>query len=238
MEAPVRVTVTVTKTAPAAASSKPTRADRLAIRRVVHAAACPKAEKCEISDILFAKSDSSFARVSVYDPKIGSALAVVRRKGGSWKLVDLGSAYVGCDNTPRAIHRELVLVCPGEKSGTTQAEPPPLQTTTVSATVSEFAPSDPYNGRPGDKHFAVYYLQVKNDGLGDIGGIARVKNVASTSLSGSFTFTFFQGGTIVGTAAGSAQGVSPGKTVSVQIVSQDKMFAGRFRYQFQVDIEY
>jgi hypothetical protein len=104
--------------------------------------------------------------------------------------------------------------------------------------VSDSAPYDPYNGRPGDKHFAVYYVQVKDDGLGDIGGIARVKNVGSTPLSGTFTFTFFQGGTIVGTAQGSAQGVSPGQTVTVQLVSQDKMFAGRFRYQFQVDIEY
>jgi hypothetical protein len=229
VEAPV--TVTVTKTGPSPVSAKPTGADRVAIRRAVHAAACPRGDKCEISNILFARSDLSYVRASVYDPKIGGALAVLH-KGTRWKVIGLGSSDIGCDNTPRRVRSELELVCTGDSSGGQQAAPPPT------ATVSEFSPSDPYNGRPGDKHFAVYYLQVKDDGLGDIGGIARVKNVGSTSLSGTFTFTFFQGGKIVGTALGSAQEVSPGQTVTVQLVSQDNMFAGRFRYQFQVDIEF
>lgn len=186
------VTVTVTKTAPSPVRAKPTSADRVAISRAVHAAACPKGDSCEITDIRFARSDSSYARASVYDPNINAGLAVLHRKDTRWKVIDLGTAYVGCDNTPRTVHRELVLVCPGEKSGSQQAAPPP-----PTATVSEFSPSDPYSGRPGDKHFAVYYLQVKDDGLGDIGGIARVKNVGSQSLTGTFTFTFFQSGTIV-----------------------------------------
>jgi hypothetical protein len=166
----------------------------------------------------------------VYDPKIGSAYAVLHRKGIRWKVIGLGSSDVGCDNTPPGIRHDLALVCTGDTGGQQSASSTPVATSAATA--------DPYNGRPGDKHFAVYYLQLKDDGLGDIGGIARIKNIGSSSLTGSFTFTLFQSGRIVGTAQGSAQEVSPGQTVTVQLVSQDKMFYGRYRYQFQVDTEF
>jgi hypothetical protein len=90
---------------------------------------------------------------------------------------------------------------------------------------------------PSDKDFAVETLQIQDDGLGDIGGIARITNTASNPLTGIFTFTFFQGGQVVGTAQASAQSVGPGQTVTVQLVSQDSMISGSFRYQFQVDSE-
>jgi hypothetical protein len=89
-----------------------------------------------------------------------------------------------------------------------------------------------------DKDFVVQEIDVKDDGLGDIGGIARITNTAATSLTVTFTFTFFQSGQIVGTAEGSAEDVAPGQTVTVSLLSQDKMFYGRFRYQFQVDTEF
>lgn len=222
------VTVTVTKTV---APAQPSRADRATIRRVVHAAACRKGHKCDISDIRFAESDSSFASAGVYDPQIGGALVVMHRTSNRWKVIGLGTSDVGCDRAPKSVRLDLALDCQRDREGDQSAtQPPPVATPA--------APADPYNGHSGDKHFAVYALQVKDDGLGSIGGIARVKNVSSSSLTGTFTFTFFQSGQIVGTAQGSAQDVSPGQTVTVQLVSSDKMFAGRFRYQFQVDIEY
>jgi hypothetical protein len=92
--------------------------------------------------------------------------------------------------------------------------------------------------RVGDKDFAVDDLQVKNDGLGNIGGIARLTNTSGQSLTVIFTFTFFQSGSIVGTAQGSANEVAPGQTITANLVSQDPMFSGSFKYQFQVDSEF
>jgi hypothetical protein len=89
-----------------------------------------------------------------------------------------------------------------------------------------------------DKDFSVQDLQIKDDGLGDIGGIARLTNTSSKSLTGTFTFTFFQGGKIVGTAIAVANSVGPGQTVTVDLSSQDPMITGQFRYQFQVDTEF
>jgi ABC-type amino acid transport system permease subunit len=108
---------------------------------------------------------------------------------------------------------------------TVQAPPPPPP------------PAPPPPSGPSDKDFAVQALQIQDDGVGDIGGIARITNTASNALTGVFTFTFFQGGQVVGTAQGSAQSVAPGQTVTVQLVSQDRMISGSFRYQFQVDSE-
>jgi hypothetical protein len=99
-------------------------------------------------------------------------------------------------------------------------------------------PAPPPPATAADKDFAVQTLQLQDDGLGDIGGIARITNTSSRTLSGSFTFTFFQGGHIVGTAIGVANDVAGGQTVTVDLSSQDPIFSGSFRYQFQVDTEF
>lgn len=106
-----------------------------------------------------------------------------------------------------------------------------------STTVPKTSPP-PQNTRPRDKDFVVDDLIVKDDGLGDIGGIARLTNTSSTSLTVTFTFTFFQNGQIVGTAEGAANDVAPGQTVTANLVSQDPLMSGHFQYQFQVDTEF
>jgi hypothetical protein len=101
------------------------------------------------------------------------------------------------------------------------------------------APIDPYGGKIGDKHFAVEDLQLKDNGYGGIGGVARIKNVGSISLTLTYTFTFFQNDEIVGTARGCAANVAPGRTVTRLILSpRDKMIYGQFFYEFQVDSEF
>jgi len=117
-----------------------------------------KGDKCEISNILFAKSDSTYVRASVVRPEIGGR-SHATRAGARWKVIDLGSSDIGCDNTSRRVRRELQLVCTGDSSGGQQAAPPPPV-----ATASESRPLI-RTTTTGDKHFAVYYLQVKNDGL-------------------------------------------------------------------------
>jgi hypothetical protein len=99
-------------------------------------------------------------------------------------------------------------------------------------------PPPPPPSQASDKDFAVQDLQIKDDGLGDIGGIARVTNTSSNSLTATFTFTFFQGSRIVGTAQGVANEVAAGQTVTVDLVSTSPIFSGSFRYEFQVDVQY
>jgi len=88
-----------------------------------------------------------------------------------------------------------------------------------------------------DKDFAVQELQIRDDGMGDIGGIARVTNTGTAARTAGLTFTFFQGGHTVGSASGPVVGVAPGQTVTVQLVSLDPMIQGAFTYTFQVDFE-
>jgi hypothetical protein len=106
------------------------------------------------------------------------------------------------------------------------------------STAARKAPPAQPDTRARDKDFVVDDLIVKDDGLGDIGGIARLTNTAATSLTMTFTFTFFQNGQIVGTATGSASDVAPGQTITANLLSQDPMFSGHFEYQFQVDTEF
>ena len=113
-----------------------------------------------------------------------------------------------------------------------------LVTTQTNVVTQAAAPPPTAASGVSDKNFSVQDLQIQDDGLGDIGGIARLTNTASKSLTGTFTFTFFQGGQVIGTAQGSADSVASGQTVTVQLVSQSPMVSGQYRYQFQVDAEY
>ena len=96
-------------------------------------------------------------------------------------------------------------------------------------------------GKASDKGIVVEELDVKNDGLGDIGGVARLKNTLSKTVTFTFTFTFFKSnGTVAGTAEGSADSVAPGQIVTVNLLSQDPIsgLPASFHYQFQVDAEF
>jgi hypothetical protein len=92
--------------------------------------------------------------------------------------------------------------------------------------------------RPHDKHFAVAGLQLKQDYAGNFGGTAQVQNIGIQSYTAVFKWTFTRNGQVLGTAEGSADGVSPGQTVSVEFISQDKYDGGPVSYTFQVDTEY
>jgi hypothetical protein len=114
-----------------------------------------------------------------------------------------------------------------------------LRTRVVTHSISAPAPPPPATtSGPSDKDFTVDDLQIQDDGLGDIGGVARVTNTSTQSLTATYTFTFFQSGQLVGTAEGSSQDVAPGQTVTVQLTSESPMISGSFRYQFQVDSEF
>jgi type II secretory pathway pseudopilin PulG len=103
---------------------------------------------------------------------------------------------------------------------------------------AEPAPAAPASGELQDGSFTSEQPRLKDDGLGDFGGTARVTNTSDSEKSGIFTYTLFKGGDMVGTAQGSASEVGAGETATVQLVSTDEFVAGVDRVEFQVDGEY
>lgn len=81
-------------------------------------------------------------------------------------------------------------------------------------------------------------IKVKDDGLGDFGGTARISYTGDDENGGTnlFTITLFDGKEVVGTLQGSANTVKPGSAVTVQLISQDKYKEGTFKYDFQNDL--
>ena len=69
-----------------------------------------------VTDVRVAGSDPAWAaaaleptaaRAGTLDP----ATAVLQRVGGTWQVVDLGTAQVGCDLVTPAVRGELALLC-------------------------------------------------------------------------------------------------------------------------------
>lgn len=98
--------------------------------------------------------------------------------------------------------------------------------------------TDTSSGELADGSFTSTKPRLKNDGLGDFGGTARVTNTSGSEVTGSFTYTLYKNGKELGTASGVANEVGAGKTATVQLVSQDKYVAGVDRVEFQVDAEF
>lgn len=81
-------------------------------------------------------------------------------------------------------------------------------------------------------------LSVKNDGLGDFGGRARITYTGDDADGGSnlFTVTVFKAGKDIGTITGAASDVAPGRAKTVQLISSDKYVSGTLKYTFQNDM--
>jgi hypothetical protein len=81
-------------------------------------------------------------------------------------------------------------------------------------------------------------IRVKNDGLGDFGGVARVTYTGDDQDGGDniFTVTVFKHGRDVAVLNGSANTVLPGHTVTVDLISTDKFVQGPYKYDFQNDL--
>lgn len=101
------------------------------------------------------------------------------------------------------------------------------------------APKATTAGKKSDKGWVLQSVAYKDDGLGTFGGTARVTNANGESKSAVFTITLGGGGSSpVASLQGSAQDVAAGKTVTVQLISQDKYKAGKYAVDFQTDTSY
>jgi hypothetical protein len=75
-------------------------------------------------------------------------------------------------------------------------------------------------------------------GDGDFGGMARITNTTRAAASAIFTITLLVHGRTVASLQGSAQNVPVGKTVTVQLTSQDEFQPGPYTLDFQTDASY
>lgn len=75
-------------------------------------------------------------------------------------------------------------------------------------------------------------MQLKDDGLGDFGGIARITYIGEdTNASNIFTITVLtKSGDVVATLDGSAEGMNPDGTETVQLISSDTWKPGTYKY--------
>jgi hypothetical protein len=89
-----------------------------------------------------------------------------------------------------------------------------------------------------DKGWVVQSLTVKRDFVGEFTGTARMTNTNDSSKSASFTITVLRGGQQIGELAGVTDDVAAGKTVTVDLVSQDRYSAGSYTYDFQTDFSF
>lgn len=81
-------------------------------------------------------------------------------------------------------------------------------------------------------------VRVKDNGLGDFSGVARVTYTGANPAGGGnlFTLTVFVGGKDVAVLNGSAEDVKPGTAETVQFISGDNFVGGPYKFDFQNDL--
>lgn len=101
------------------------------------------------------------------------------------------------------------------------------------------APSDsgPTNPPIQNGDWVLQSIRVnEEDFLNDFEGSARVTYTGQDpQAENAFTVTVFKGGKNVATLTGFANGVAPGSTVTVDLISSDDYVTGPYLYDFQND---
>ena len=103
----------------ARAAHEPTFAQRKIIVRTVHDSRLTSAvddSRYDVRHIVLSDVSTPgrlYGRIVIvpHDNRLDEATGIVRRFHGHWRLVDLGTAEVGCW-LPRAVRRDLRLTCP------------------------------------------------------------------------------------------------------------------------------
>lgn len=116
-----------------------------------------------------------------------------------------------------------------------QPEPTPPPTATPVPATPAPTPAPQAGTIHEDKQWVVDSLQIEEDFAGDFAGTARIRNDASAQRSAVWTISLFKGQELVGAMQGSAQDVDPGRTVTVEFVSDDDYVDGVTRWELQTD---
>lgn len=67
--------------------------------------------KITVTEIRLAQSDPSYAADVISNPRVGSAVVLLHRVRSVWRVVDYGSAHVGCGEAPKKVLDDLGLYC-------------------------------------------------------------------------------------------------------------------------------
>lgn len=114
-----------------------------------------------------------------------------------------------------------------------------LPTAAAAAPATTAPPLPPADdGKLNDKGWVLQSLDLSSDFDNDWAGTARITNTNDAASTGVFTVTLMLNGSVAGTMEGSADAVSPGQTVTVQFISQDKATTAKVKYTFQTDTSY
>lgn len=89
---------------------------------------------------------------------------------------------------------------------------------------------------PTDQGWVLDSYRLQDRALGDFGGPARIMNTNKTAQSAVFTIFVMAKGHVVATLQGSADKAGAGKTITLQLTSQDKYRPGNYAVDFQTAV--
>jgi cell division septation protein DedD len=135
-----------------------------------------------------------------------------------------------------ALSQQQVGTLPTSKShALTPAKPAAAPKAPVAAPVTP--PKAQVASNPTDKGWVVQSLTVKKEDITeDYIGSARITNTNRSSKSAGFTITLFRNGRQLAVLQGTVLDVAAGKTVTVDLLSNDRYSVGSYKYDFQVDV--
>jgi hypothetical protein len=102
----------LTAAAPAGAKRAPTGTEKRAItaafERYLHASGSPAAPDSHVTRITVSTKRAGWARANFTSTSAGPAMAALRVRGGRWRVLNIGSAFVQCDvGMPKPVQKEL-----------------------------------------------------------------------------------------------------------------------------------
>lgn len=115
MAASIAVLVLLVAVQVAAAHRAPSAPEAVAISRALHSSPATRAVHCFHVRRIVIATGGRWARANTVPcnrRQFDSALAVLQRRNGAWRVRDLGTAGVGCTVAPATVRRDLGLVCP------------------------------------------------------------------------------------------------------------------------------
>lgn len=100
----------------AGARRAPTKGEAASISRALHASSATRAVRCFHTREIVISTAGPWARARVVrcgdGRRFDTALAVLQRLRGRWRVRDLGTSGAGCTVAPARVRRDLRLVCP------------------------------------------------------------------------------------------------------------------------------
>ncbi len=89
---------------------------------------------------------------------------------------------------------------------------------------------------PTDQGWVLDSYRLQNHVVGDFGGTVRITNTNKAAQSAVFTILMLVKGREVASLQGSVDSAAPGRTVTVQLTSQDKYKSGTYAIDFQAAV--